>query len=131
MLAGLGVLCVSVYWEAHDRVPATPRNGRRKLTDADIVTFCVAEVLTAIPNDRRFLWVARWQRCHLLPVLARHAGSGERRANIALTLRSLTASSQTEFPTRMTISEKTRRSEVADAPILEHTGYDVPLVLIG
>ena len=33
-------------------------NGRRKLSDAEIVTLCVAQVLMGIPSDRRFLRAA-------------------------------------------------------------------------
>ena len=45
MRADLDLLCISVYCTADDLLPARPRNGRRKLTDAEIVTLCVAQVL--------------------------------------------------------------------------------------
>ena len=35
--------------------PTRPGNARRRLTDAEIVTLCVAQVLMGIPSDRPFL----------------------------------------------------------------------------
>ena len=60
MRADLDLLCVSVYCTADDLLPRRPGNARRKLTDAEIVTLCVAQVLMGIPSDRRFL------RCRIL-----------------------------------------------------------------
>jgi hypothetical protein len=45
MRADLDLLCISVYCTADDLLPARPANARRKLTDAEIVTLCVAQVL--------------------------------------------------------------------------------------
>ena len=45
MRADLDLLCVSVYCTADDLLPQRPGNARRKLTDAEIVTLCVAQVL--------------------------------------------------------------------------------------
>ncbi len=59
MRADLDLLCISVYCTADDLLPARPGNGRRKLTDAEIVTLCVAQVLMGIPSDRRFLRAAQ------------------------------------------------------------------------
>ncbi|MBA2296670.1 MAG: hypothetical protein H0W14_01365 [Actinobacteria bacterium] len=67
MRADLDLLCVSVYCTADDLLPAPASNGRRKLSDAEIVTLCVAQVLMGIPSDRRFLRAARRQLGHLFP----------------------------------------------------------------
>jgi hypothetical protein len=67
MRADLDLLCISVYCTADDLLPARPGNGRRKLTDAEIVTLCVAQVLMGIPSDRRFLRAARRQLRLLCP----------------------------------------------------------------
>jgi Transposase DDE domain. len=69
MHADLDLLCVSVYVTADDLLPARAGNARRKLTDAEVVTLCVAQVLMGIPSDRRFLRAARRQLGHLFPVL--------------------------------------------------------------
>ena len=66
MHADLDLLCVSVYVTADDLLPGRPANARRKLTDAEIVTLCVAQVLMGIPSDRRFLRAARRQLGHHL-----------------------------------------------------------------
>jgi hypothetical protein len=53
MDADLDLLCTSVYCTADDLLPQKPPNGRRDLTDAEIVTLCVAQVMMGIPSDRR------------------------------------------------------------------------------
>jgi hypothetical protein len=45
MHADLDLLCISVYCTADDLLPQRPRNARRRLSDAEIVTLCVAQVL--------------------------------------------------------------------------------------
>lgn len=45
MDADLDLLCISVYCTADDLLPEPRRNARRKLTDAEVVTLCVAQVL--------------------------------------------------------------------------------------
>ena len=42
MRADLDLLCISVYCTADDLLPSPASNARRKLTDAEIVTLCVA-----------------------------------------------------------------------------------------
>src|SRR5437763_1183169 len=69
MDADLDLLCISVYCTADDLLPERRRNARRRLTDAEIVTLCVAQVLMGIPSDRRFLRAARRQLGHLFPHL--------------------------------------------------------------
>ena len=51
MRADLDLLCISVYCTVDELLPSRPGNGRRKLTDADVVTVCVAQVLMGIPSD--------------------------------------------------------------------------------
>jgi hypothetical protein len=65
MRADLDLLCISVYCTADDLLPARPGNGRRSLTDAEIVTLCVAQVMMGITSDRRFLRAAKRQLGHL------------------------------------------------------------------
>jgi hypothetical protein len=45
MHADLDLLCISVYCTADDLLPERPGNARRRLSDAEIVTLCVAQVL--------------------------------------------------------------------------------------
>ena len=50
---------------ADDLLPAKPRNARRMLNDAEVVTLCVAQSMMGIPSDERFLKVAGKQLRHL------------------------------------------------------------------
>ena len=67
MDADLDTLCIAVYCTADDLLPSRPANARRRVTDAEVVTLCVAQALMGIPSDRRFLAAARRQLGHLFP----------------------------------------------------------------
>jgi len=86
MRADLDLLCISVYCTADDLLPARPGNARRKLTDAEIVTLCVAQVLMGIPSDRRFLRAAKRQLRHLFPVLPSQDALHKRRQRLTETI---------------------------------------------
>lgn len=86
MDADLDLLLISVYCTADDLLPARPANVRRKLTDAEIVTLCVAQVMIGIPSDRRFLRAAKRQLGHLFPLLPRQDALHKRRARLADTI---------------------------------------------
>jgi hypothetical protein len=49
------------------RSPSRAGNARRRVTDAEVVTLCVAQAIMGIPSDRRFLAVARMRLWHLFP----------------------------------------------------------------
>jgi hypothetical protein len=86
MHADLDLLCISVYCTADDLLPERPGNARRKLSDAEVVTLCVAQVLMGIPSDRRFLRAARRQLGHLFPRLPTQDAFHKRRARLAATI---------------------------------------------
>ena len=86
MDADLDLLCISVYCTADDLLPEPRRNARRRLTDAEVVTLCVAQVLMGIPSDRRFLRAARRQLAHLFPCLPSQDALHKRRARLAETI---------------------------------------------
>jgi hypothetical protein len=86
MDADLDLLCISVYCTADDLLPEPRRNARRKLTDAEVVTLCLAQVLMGIPSDRRFLRAARRQLGHLFPYLPSQDALHKRRARLAETI---------------------------------------------
>lgn len=83
MHADLDLLCVSVYCTADDLLPDRRRNARRRLSDAEIVTLCVAQVVMGLPSDRRFLRAARRQLGHLFPYLPGQDALHKRRARLA------------------------------------------------
>lgn len=90
MDADLDLLLISVYCTADDLLPEPRPNARRRLTDAEIVTLCLAQVLMGIPSDRRFLRAARRQLGHLFPYLPSQDALHKRRARLAETIEWLT-----------------------------------------
>src|SRR4051795_5779425 len=86
MDADLDLLCISVYCTADDLLPQRRGNARRRLTDAEVVTLCVAQVLMGIPSDRRFLHAARRQLGHLFGYLPSQDALHKRRARLAETI---------------------------------------------
>jgi hypothetical protein len=86
MDADLDLLLISVYCTADDLLPKRPRNARRKLSDAEVVTLCVAQVLMGIPSDRRFLRAAKRQLGHLFPCLPSQDALHKRRARLLETI---------------------------------------------
>jgi hypothetical protein len=79
MHADLDTLCTVIYCTADDLLPEARRNARRRVTDAELVTLCVAQAIMGIPSDRRFLAVARTRLIHLFPCLPAQAGYFKRR----------------------------------------------------
>src|SRR5215210_4482188 len=86
MDADLDLLLISVYCTADDLLPPARANGRRKLSDAEVVTLCVAQVVMGIGSDRRFLRAARRQLGHLFPWLPSQSGLHKRRARLVETI---------------------------------------------
>ena len=82
MDADLDLLCIHVYCTADDLLPQKPPNWRRELTDAEIVTLCVAQVMMGIPSDRRFLRAAKRQLGHLFVKLPSQSALHKRRARL-------------------------------------------------
>jgi hypothetical protein len=86
MDADLDLLLIAVYVTADDLLPEKPENARRSVTDAEVVTLCVAQAIMGIPSDRRFLRVAAKHLCHLFPTVPGQAGYFKRRRRLADTL---------------------------------------------
>jgi hypothetical protein len=83
MDADLDTLCIAVYCTADDLLPEPPGNARRMVTDAEVVTLCVAQAIMGIPSDRRFLKVARKRLAHLFPEIPCQSGYFKRRRRLA------------------------------------------------
>ena len=58
MLADLDLLLISVYCRCDDLLPRGKGNARRTLTDAEVVTLCVAQAIMGIRSDQRFIQTA-------------------------------------------------------------------------
>jgi hypothetical protein len=98
MHADLDTLCTVVYCTADDLLPEARKNARRRLTDAEVVTLCVAQAIMGIPSDRRFLAVARKRLVHLFPDLPRQAGYHKRRRRLTETIEWLMAHFAAQSP---------------------------------
>ena len=129
MDADLDTLCTTVYCTADDLLPEKRANGRRWVTDAEVVTLCVAQAVMGIPSDRRFLAVARKRLRHLFPKLPQQPGFHKRRRALADTIEWLIGVFAADSPgyyddvllvdsTPLECArslETTRRSQLADA----------------
>jgi hypothetical protein len=129
MLADLDLLLIAVFCTADDLLPEPAKNARRILTDAEVVTLCVAEAMMGISSDARFLRAARRQLGHLFPVLPNRSGYLKRRQRLSETIEWLTCVFASESPgysddlvlvdsTPVECArsvETTRRSQLADA----------------
>src|SRR5450830_1206729 len=98
MDADLDTLCTVVYCTADDLLPEARRNARRRLTDAEVVTLCVAQAIMGIPSDRRFLATANKRLGHLFPCLPHQAGYHKRRRRLTETIEWLLAHFSAQSP---------------------------------
>jgi DDE family transposase len=86
MDADLDLLLTTVFVTADDLLPQGQKNAARRVTDAEVVTLCVAQAIMGIPSDRRFLAVAAKRLGHLFPRLPKQPGYFKRRRRLADTL---------------------------------------------
>ncbi|HVV90442.1 MAG TPA: IS982 family transposase [Solirubrobacterales bacterium] len=86
MLADLDLLLTAVFCTADDLLPEGQRNARRRVTDAEVVTLCVAQAVMGISSDREFLAVAGRRLGALFPRLPRQPGFHKRRRRLTETI---------------------------------------------
>jgi len=91
MLADLDLLLIAVFCAADDLLPAATKNAKRIVTDAEVITLCVAQAIMGITSDPRFLAVARKRLIHLFPALPDRAGLYKRREVLSDTIEALIA----------------------------------------
>ena len=91
MLADLDLLLIVVYCIADDFLPQRPGNARRRVTDAEIITLCVAQAIMGIPSDPRFLMSAHHRLGHLFPVLPARDAFHKRRLRLSGQIEALIA----------------------------------------
>jgi len=129
MLADLDLLLIAVFCAADDLLPKRAGNGKRTLTDAEVVTLAVAQAIMGIPSDARFVAAARKQLKHLFPLLPQRPGYHKRRERLSDAIEALTAVFARDSPgyhddlvlvdsTPIECArsiETTRRSRLADA----------------
>ncbi len=79
MLADLDALVTALYVRIDDLLPARSGPGRRpRITDAELIALAVAQMFLGLPNDRKFLALARWRLGHLFPYLPKQPGYNKR-----------------------------------------------------
>ncbi|MBS1890530.1 MAG: IS982 family transposase [Actinobacteria bacterium] len=83
MLADLDLLLTAVFCTADDLLPERKKNARRRLTDAEVVTLCVAQSIMGETSDERFVKIAARRLHHLFPTLTRRSGFHRRRDRLA------------------------------------------------
>jgi hypothetical protein len=78
--AALDALVIALYVELDDFLGPRHQGAGRppKLTDSELITLAVAQVLLGVPNDRQFLALARWRLRHLFPRLIDQSGYNRR-----------------------------------------------------
>jgi hypothetical protein len=86
MLADLDLLLTAVFCTADDLLPERRKNARRSVTDAEVVTLCVAQAVLNISSDREFLAVAAKRLGHLFPKLPKQPGLHKRRRRLVDTI---------------------------------------------
>jgi hypothetical protein len=91
MLADLDLLLIGVFCAADDLLPKKPGNARRIVTDAEVVTLCVAQSMMGIPSDARFIAAARKRLGHLFPTLPDREGFYKRREGLSDAIEALIA----------------------------------------
>jgi hypothetical protein len=98
MLADLDLLLTAVFCTADDLLPEGKKNARRRLTDAEVVTLCVAQSIMGICSDERFAKIARKRLRHLFPGLTKRSGFHKRRDRLTEVIEALTSTFASQSP---------------------------------
>jgi Transposase DDE domain len=83
MDADLDLLLIAVYCTVDDFLPGRSGNARRRITDPELVTLCIAQAMMGIPSDARFLRAARRQLGHLFAELPERTAYHKRRLRLS------------------------------------------------
>jgi hypothetical protein len=83
MDADLDLLLTVVFCVVDDFLPATSANARRRITDAEVVTLCIAQALLGCRSDEQFLAVASRRLRHLFPDLPERSAFHKRRLRLS------------------------------------------------
>ncbi len=84
MLADLDSLLTALYVLVDDFLPARTGAGRRpRITDAELITLAVAQILLDCHSERRFLRLARRRLSHLFPYIPKQPGYNKRLRTLA------------------------------------------------
>jgi hypothetical protein len=89
MDADLDLLLIAVYCTVDDFLPGRAVNARRRISDAEVITLCIAQAMMGMPSDARFLRSARRQLGHLFPCLPERTAFHKRRLRLSGTIEGL------------------------------------------
>lgn len=89
MDADLDLLLIAVYCTVDDFLPGRAGNARRRISDAEVITLCIAQAMMGMPSDARFLRSARRQLGHLFPCLPERTAFHKRRLRLSGTIEAL------------------------------------------
>jgi len=82
--ADLDALLTAIYVLVDDFLPERRGPGRPpRITDAELITLALAQVMLGLPNDRQFLALARGRLGHLFPYLPKQPGYNKRLRRLA------------------------------------------------
>lgn len=129
MDADLDLLLTYVYCAVDDLLPEKAANARRRITDPEVITLCVAQAMLGISSDARLLALAHRRLGHLFPRLPERSAFHKRRLRLSDTIEVLIAEFARRSPgfyddlllvdsTPVECArsvETTRRSQLADA----------------
>src|SRR5437870_3529488 len=83
MDADLDLLLTTVYCTVDDLLPVKPANARRRVSDAEIITLCVAQAMLGCRSDEHFIAVAGHRLRHLFPDLPERSAFHKRRLRLS------------------------------------------------
>src|SRR3954447_14043207 len=129
MDADLDLLLIAVYCTVDDLLPVRAANARRRITDQEVITLCIAQALLDCRSDEQFLAVARRRLVHLFPRIPERSAFHKRRLRLSAVIEGLIAEFARHSPgfydqlvlvdsTPVECArslETTRRSQLADA----------------
>jgi hypothetical protein len=82
MDADLDLLLIAVYCGVDDLLPVRAANAKRRISDAEVITLCIAQAMLDCRSDEQFLGLARHRLGHLFAYLSRTiGGSGPNRSS--------------------------------------------------
>src|SRR3982751_1623489 len=91
MDADLDLLLIAVYCAVDDLLPVKAANARRRITDQEVITLCIAQAMLDCRSDEQFPAVARYRLAHLFPALPERSAFHKRRLRLSAVIEALIA----------------------------------------
>src|SRR3954449_10742868 len=129
MDADLDLMLIAVYCTVDDLLPVRAANARRRITDQEVITLCIAQAMLDCRSDEQFLAIAARRLVHLFPHLPERSAFHKRRLRLSAVIEGLIAEFARHSPgfydelvlvdstpvEGARSVETTRRSQLADA----------------